>query len=264
LETYAGSWGMLVERSSNGEEALGVVSRHATAGDPISVVIMDRVLPDMECESLAKALQQRGCLNQTKLILLDSKLDEPTGESALQSGFSGFLTYPVKQSQLFDCICSVLFAEVAAAQEILKTSIAEGEEPTLPKPSRILLAEDNPVNRMVAMMLLKQLGFSNVHAVSNGQEAVDALAKGSYSAVLMDSQMLEMDGFDATRGIRKAEALTGKRVPIIAMTAHAMQGDRERCLASGMDDYLSKPVTLDDLKNVLRRWIGGENGGEWN
>jgi len=120
-------------------------------------------------------------------------------------------------------------------------------------PLKLLLAEDNLVNQHVAMAVLRKLGLK-ADLAANGQEAVDALLGNSYDLVLMDCQMPEMDGFQATRKIRENEG-EGRHVPILAMTANAMQGDRERCLESGMDDYLPKPVTIDNLKNALRRWL---------
>ncbi|MBX9723316.1 MAG: response regulator, partial [Candidatus Obscuribacterales bacterium] len=120
--------------------------------------------------------------------------------------------------------------------------------------SLILIAEDNPVNQKVALLQLKNLGF-NGHTVSNGQEAVDAVMTGKYALVLMDCQMPEMDGFLATKEIRKYEVQHGRHVPVIAMTAHAMDGDRERCISAGMDDYISKPVDAKKLQNVLIKWL---------
>jgi CheY-like chemotaxis protein/HPt (histidine-containing phosphotransfer) domain-containing protein len=118
----------------------------------------------------------------------------------------------------------------------------------------ILIAEDHPVNREVAILQLQQLGLA-AHAVENGTAAIDAIQRVPYALVLMDCQMPELDGYEATRQIRRAEAQSGRHVPIIAMTAHAMQGDREACLSAGMDDYISKPVTMERLEAVVRHWM---------
>jgi CheY-like chemotaxis protein/HPt (histidine-containing phosphotransfer) domain-containing protein len=158
----------------------------------------------------------------------------------------------VRQSHLYNCLLSVMgtATEPTAASPVSRRSDAT----PLQLHARVLVVEDNVVNQQVAQRLLAKLGC-RVDVAANGQEAVTVLARLAYDVVLMDCQMPEMDGFTATAAIREREAATGQHVPIIAMTANAMQGDRERCLAAGMDDYISKPVQADELVATLRKWI---------
>jgi CheY-like chemotaxis protein/HPt (histidine-containing phosphotransfer) domain-containing protein len=181
---------------------------------------------------------------------------ESIGEKALKAGFSAILVKPLKQSRLFDCIALVLNKERHPSTKSRLSTV-------MPMPmlgrswnsaGLILVAEDNAVNQKVALLLLRELGFS-AHVVGNGREAIEAANRTQYSIILMDCQMPEMDGMEATSEIRRIETLTGRHVPIIAMTAHAMQGDREKCIGAGMDDYISKPVTASKLSEVLARWL---------
>jgi two-component system, sensor histidine kinase and response regulator len=186
------------------------------------------------------------------------------------AGIDATLSKPVKQSRLFDCLVTVIGNAEAANRALPKRGPA-----ALPPLSvsmraklagtRILLAEDNPVNQKVALAWLKKLGCS-AEAVGNGIEVLEALQRIPYTLILMDCQMPEMDGFEATRIIRKREADTGPACPwkgpvrIIALTASAMQGDREKCLAVGMDDYVSKPMRLEELQAALERTVGQRSG----
>ena len=171
-------------------------------------------------------------------------------------GFSAYLTKPIKHSQLFDCLCTVLGeAPTRSGKEekrplVTRHTLAEANK----RKVRILLAEDNVVNQKFALHLIGKFGY-RVDTVGNGFEAIQALEKLSYDLVLMDVQMPEMDGFEATRAIREKECETGKHIPIIAMTAHAMKGDREECIEVGMDDYVSKPIQPQQLREVIEKQI---------
>jgi CheY-like chemotaxis protein len=173
----------------------------------------------------------------------------------LKEGFAACLYKPFRQSKLFETLLVVCGGPEAAAS--LKQSGANRliiqRKPSGEVAAKILVAEDNPVNQHVARLLLQELGFEAT-IVSNGDDAVNAVLTSEFAVVFMDCQMPRMDGFEATRLIRSSEGITQKRVPIIAMTAQAMEGDRERCMNAGMDDYLSKPITSAKLKEVVERW----------
>jgi CheY-like chemotaxis protein len=179
-------------------------------------------------------------------------------------GFCGYLTKPVKRSQLYDCLATVVGmaprtkgADTRSRRIVTRHTIAENQKQKI----RILLAEDNMINQQVAIHILKKLGYQ-ADAVANGQEAVKALEMIPYDLVLMDVQMPQMDGFQATQVIRDPQSsVTNHRIPIIAMTANAMKGDRERCLEAGMDDYTSKPIQPKELLEKIEEWITSNQMG---
>jgi CheY-like chemotaxis protein len=180
-------------------------------------------------------------------------------EEARAAGLDGYLVKPIRQSQFFDCLATVMAGSGPSAPAPAKAATtAEGGPSPGGHGPRVLLAEDNPINQSLALRLLQKLGC-RVDVAGNGREAVAAAARADYALIFMDCQMPEMDGFEATAAIRKAESASG-RVPIIALTASAMQGDREACLGAGMDDYLSKPLRFGDLERALRHWLGGGTG----
>ncbi len=259
IQDYTSSWGMRNEAVPSLDEALSALRIASEAGDPFDLAIVELVMPDMAGLEFSRAVNADPVLSKTKLILCTAEDKGRLGEGALQAGFSAYLIKPLKQSRLLDCIALVLNASTDAAEATSSAYMpprlnTTAEMTVFQKTGMVLVAEDNPVNQKVALMLLKELGFS-AHVVGSGLEAVEVLNHTPYSLILMDCQMPEMDGFEATGAIRRAEALTGRHIPIIAMTAHAMQGDREKCIASGMDDYVSKPVTAAKLKEVLVRWF---------
>ena len=178
-------------------------------------------------------------------------------ENTYRAGVEAILTKPVRQAQLFNCLTTVLGpsgGSPAASSELEASSADSAGKDAYERQARVLLAEDNAANRDVTAMMLEKLGY-RVDAVKDGAEAVEALSRtSSYAAVLMDVQMPAMDGYRATKEIRRYEG-GGRHTPIIAMTGSAMQGDREKALEAGMDDYVSKPVGLDELGEVLRRWV---------
>jgi CheY-like chemotaxis protein len=171
-----------------------------------------------------------------------------------RAGFSAYLTKPIKQSSLYDCIAIVLgqgsgLPPRRSQHIVTQHTIADSRKSDFV----VLLAEDNPMNQEVARRTLAKFGYC-ASVVNNGREAVDAFRTGSFDIILMDVQMPEMGGFEATAAIRSLERETGRRIPIIAMTAHAMKGDRERCIEAGMDDYLTKPIEPDALGRTVERW----------
>lgn len=262
LHDYVSSWGMYSATSSNGEEALKMMRKAALVGTPFHVAIVENSLGDIDAFKFAAACKMDPLLATTRLVLCTSTDEESLGETALRSGFNAYLIKPIRQSRLYDCLALVLdrgeekpTPEKNMSEKRLMTS---QEMAAIQNTGMVLVAEDNPVNQKVATLLLKELGFA-AHVVANGREAVEVVGRMPYALILMDCQMPDMDGFEATHAIRRAETVTGKHIPIIAMTAHAMQGDREKCIAAGMDDYVSKPVTAAKLKEVLLRWFKSDS-----
>ena len=263
IQSYARSWGMRDACAADGRAALAELHRGAETDDPYQVAIVDLAMPDMDGFALARAIQRDPALGAPRLILLTAFDERGQGEQALQAGFAAYLTKPVLRSMLFDAIANATAdipheaEEGEAEQETPPATASEQTGPAVARPAGppILLVEDNAANQKVAQHQLERLGYV-VDTVNNGREAVEAIehAPARYAAVLMDCAMPVMDGFAATHAIRKLELTSGKHIPIIAMTANALQGDRETCLAAGMDDYLSKPLTRDTLAATLERW----------
>jgi len=248
------SWKMAPSATEGAEEALRALRQAHAAGRPFGLLLSDGQMPDMDGFMLAEAVKDDPALRATPMILLTSAGRPGDGARCRQLGIAGFLTKPVKQSELFDTMASVLGGPQAG------DVAAEASLPAARPPAqrlRILLAEDNPVNQTVAARILEKRGHAVV-VVGNGREAVAALEPGAaepFDVVLMDVQMPEMDGLDATAAIRAREG-AGAHVPIVAMTAHAMEGDRERCLDAGMDGYVTKPVEAERLVEAVESAVG--------
>ncbi len=257
IQAYASAWGMRCCLAATGESAIEMLTKAAEGAEPFDLTMVDLMLPDVGGLELSRAIRQRGYLDRTKLILVSSYyVDSGTGAEALKAGFSAVLVRPLKQSSLMDCITRLL---TDGGSETLVESEAklEYQETGSALLGPILVAEDNPASQRMIVLQLKRLGFA-AHTVGNGTEAVQAVERFRFALILMDVMMPEVDGLEATRCIRKNEALTGRRVPIVALTAHAMKGDRDKCLAVGMDDYISKPISFDELQRVLNRWAASE------
>ena len=259
VHSYILSWGMRNGSAASAREALAMLREAVAENDPYDVAIIDMMMPEMDGFGLARAITADPALARTRLILLTAFDQRGQGEQALEMGFSAYLTKPIRKSQLFDAIASVTaehhagsLSDNGAPDDVDAPAASTSETP---ERSIVLLAEDNPVNQKVAQVHLERLGYT-VNLVDNGRKAVEALDGASrYALVFMDVQMPEMDGIAATRAVRKAELTSGRHVPIVAMTANAMEGDREACIAAGMDDYISKPVNRDRLREVLNRWV---------
>jgi CheY-like chemotaxis protein len=212
----------------------------------------------MDGLELGRAIKADAILSGTAMILMTGFDQQGIATQALTIGFARYLTKPVRMSQLLDAIATaVAGTSRASRQQLITQNDREGGSAQVPAAQgrMILVAEDNPVNQKLALLQLRKLGYQ-AEAVSNGREAVAAVATDTYALVLMDCQMPELDGFGATAAIREAEKRGGApRLPIIAMTANAMQGDREACLQAGMDDYVAKPVKTEALRMVLEHWL---------
>jgi signal transduction histidine kinase/DNA-binding response OmpR family regulator len=251
LEGHLRAWGIRVSSARDGATAMGLLRSAAEGADPYDVALVDLHMPGMDGLALAKEVRSHPGLAATRLVLLAvaGRLDDASGADPR---IDGFVAKPVRQSRLFDCLATVLSGTVELASSTPAELPVQGGVPAPFPGTRILVVEDNRVNQLVATKILHKLGY-RTDVVADGREAVTALSVAPYAAVLMDCQMPNMDGYEATAVIRQAEG-GHTRTPIIAMTASAMEGDRERCLAAGMDDYVSKPVRPDELATALRRW----------
>ncbi len=246
LEETLTSWGMRPTAVASGLEALVEMHRVASQGEVFPLGLLDAMMPEMDGFSLAERIQQTPELAQTKLVMMSSAGQPDDIQRCREVGILRYLTKPVKSSSLLDTIIHVLSERI----DVALPNDDDREEAVHITPRRVLLAEDGLVNQKVAVNLLEQRGHSVVVA-RNGREAVEALGRESFDLVLMDVEMPEMDGLEATAEIREKERNTGRRIPVIAMTAHAMKGDRERFLAAGMDLYIAKPFEAKRLYDAV-------------
>ena len=238
-------WGFNTGEAGYGEAALELMRKQAGSGQPFDFAIIDWNMPGMNGEELCRQIKADPQLAETPLILLSSVLGiQP--HRLQEIGLSSWLAKPARQSELLDAVMNAI-NHVEADVKVT--------DPVLPEARnvRILLAEDNEINQEVALEILKASGY-DCDIVGNGKKAVEAVAEKEYDLIFMDCMMPEMDGYEATRGIRQNEKMTCRRVPIVALTANAMKGDRELCLESGMDDYLSKPLDPDEVVEMIGKW----------
>jgi CheY-like chemotaxis protein len=216
-------------------------------------------MPDCDGEMLGKSIVADPALRDTRLVLLTSSGQRGDGKIFADLGFAGYLLKPITQRDLVDCMTMVLGVRAQAwqmkSQPIVTRHVLRAQR--VQESQRILVAEDNAVNQKVVCRMLEKLGY-RVDVAVNGQTAVDAWATGRYDLIFMDCQMPVMDGYEATRTIRAREP-AGKRIPIVALTAHAMKGADNECTAAGMDDYLSKPIDRSLMNASLARWLGEDD-----
>ncbi len=256
LSRQISPWGMRHESAEDGAGALSLLRSAADANAPFDVAVIDMNMPGMDGMQLAQTIKGDEKTTSTLLVMLTSLGQREGSEDARLAGISAYLTKPVKHSELFDALAAVLGDSSGpddAPEEgriVTRDSLRVSRHRLRPL---VLVAEDNLVNQKVAARMLERIGY-RAEVAANGRQALEALREKSYAAVLMDVQMPEMDGYEATAEIRSLEAGEGRHTPIIAMTANAMQGDRESALASGMDDYLSKPVKTGELSEMLAKW----------
>ena len=271
------SWGCRFGEASSGAQAIDELRCAIETGDSFDVAIIDMQMPEMNGEELGSRIKQDPGLAETILIMVSSVGTRGDVARLKKIGFGGYLTKPIKQSQLYDCIATTtkIWEEKKQPQDatiVTRHSLADNEKQGI----RILLAEDDATNQKVALHILKKFGY-RADAAGNGQEVLQALEKVPYDLVLMDIQMPVMDGYKATHRIRELElkaqqakfnkndsgdlldskiqhSKRSERIPIIAMTAHAMKGDREKCIAAGMDDYTTKPINPEELLEKIEKW----------
>ena len=280
LEEYAKAWGMKAIAASSPEEGLDMIQRAQQQGEPFQIAIIDMNMPGMDGLTLARVMKANPQLAEIRLILLTSLGQRGDAKEAKAAGFSGYLTKPIRQNVLKHTLENVMGLE--------PTNLHHPDTPVVTRFSsleshkigsqRILVVDDHQVNQQLAMLMIERLGH-RADVAANGQEAIDAYAIIPYDLILMDCHMPVMDGYDATKKIREAENVKRKglgqeqekafsdtpdstplpppcsHVPIIAVTANAMQGDMEKCLEAGMDDYLAKPIRMDTLQAILEKWL---------
>jgi len=255
VTTLLRSWNCRSSEAADADSALAQLGQAAQAGDPFEIVLVNRNLPGAGSEALARRILANPALNNAVLLLMAPLGEEGAAARMQASGFAASVSKPILEARLRDALASALGRRT------------DPEPPTTAHPTprrrividshaRILLAEDNPVNLEVALAMLGQFGLT-AQPVFNGVEAVKALQNTAFDLVLMDCEMPEMDGYEATRRVRDPQTgALNPRIPIVAVTASAMPGDRERCIRAGMDDYLSKPIEPDELAQVLAKWLG--------
>ncbi|MCP4713500.1 MAG: PAS domain S-box protein [Deltaproteobacteria bacterium] len=254
------SWQCRFDEAPDGDTALRKLREAVRADDPFKIAVLDKAMPAMDGQTLGEKIKADSLLCDTLLVMMTS-IGEPGDAAVLaEIGFDAYLIKPVRHGHLLDCLTTVLGRNEAGVAEagrgiVTRHTLVEEHKQKI----RILLAEDNETNQMVALGILEKFGF-RADAVANGVELLDAIARKHYDLILMDVQMPEMDGLEATRKIRSQEQSlstqdSALRIPVIAMTAHAMKGDRQRCLDAGMDDYISKPVDPEELLRVIEKYL---------
>ncbi len=260
---YLGSWECRYEEAENGNQAIARLKEAADRGDPFHIAVLGAEVPEMSLETAGHMIKDAPSIRDVHLIVTTSMGRRGDAERLKKAGFSAFLTKPVKKSVLFDClrIVSGLDDEDANGNEremVTRFTIEErkADQGEADRKLRVLLAEDNPVSQKVATLMLKKMGHGVVVA-GNGEEAVQAFKNEAFDLILMDGQMPLMDGLEATRMIRNIESESRlERTPIIAFTANAMKGDRERFLGAGMDDYITKPIKREALQKAIEDVMG--------
>ena len=252
VDQYLMSWGAVASSTANAAHAFELAKAASVRQNPFDVVVVDRQAGGDGVAFVAR-LRGEPALSSVPVVLLSGG-DEPTARADLRArGFAAVVRKPIRQSTLHGAIVGAIRGTsgiLAEPEAVLPEAAAAAS--ALARNVRVLIAEDNPVNRKLALQQLKKLGYT-AEAVEDGRLAVEAVAAGNFDMVLMDVQMPELDGYEATREIRAS----GSRIPIVAMTANALEGDREVCISAGMDDYLAKPVQLAALRGVIERFTGG-------
>jgi two-component system sensor histidine kinase/response regulator len=259
LRDQISSWGMYPDACADGPAALTALRTAAIAAKPYDLMILDMHMPDMDGFAVARAVAADPRIAGIKTVLLTSGGQGAEDPAFPEAGITMCLTKPVRQSQLYDCMATLLSGTDAADRADAAPDVEREQVDRTRTGVRILLAEDNTINQLVAVRMLERHGI-DVTVVGTGRDAVEAVLNpaspfhATYAAVFMDCQMPVLDGYEATATIRQGEG-PNRRIPIIAMTANALEGDRDRCLAAGMDDYTAKPITLEAIDSLLTRWV---------
>jgi signal transduction histidine kinase/CheY-like chemotaxis protein len=242
------SWGVNSDVLADGAEAVPRLQYAAGRGEPYDAALVDYALGATDGVAVARAIRERPEFHAMPLLMVTAHDDASRARVARNAGFAAYLVKPIGQSQLYDALSDAVHTRSRNVEAVLP------EADIVARTERILIVEDNHVNQRLAVKQLQRLGFA-AETVANGREAVDAQARTPYALILMDVQMPVMDGYEAAAEIRRAEIRSRRHVPIVAMTANALNEDRDACLAAGMDDYVSKPVSLAALRDVIARWL---------
>lgn len=267
MEHHAAAWDMFHESVKSADEALSAMRRAAADGQPWDIALLDRTGPEVDWAALAREVKADPTLGSVNLVVMSSIADRMSNAELQAAGLDACVIKPVRIRELHACLTRLVVRHRKAASDVRPEVPAKtGNRSAIPdngakvddrtKAVRILIAEDNPVNQKLALRLLQKLGYS-ADVVDNGKAAVEAQSKINYDLILMDCQMPVMDGYEASLAMRKTSA--GCHVRIVAMTANAMEGDRDKCLAAGMDDYLSKPVKIERLQEVVETFLQTAN-----
>jgi len=247
------SWGAVVSAVGDGFAALTCLRQAVAAGQPFQLTVLDMMMPGMDGATLGRAILADAALKATPLVMMSSMGQRGDAHRVKEIGFAAYLTKPVRQADLFDCLGAVLTGE--RPREVRSLITRHSLREVRFRHARILLVEDNLTNQEVACGMLQRLGW-HADVSSDGKQALQALAAKPYDLVLMDVQMPEMDGYEATRRIRDPQApVLNHNIPVIALTAHSMSGDAEKCLAAGMSDYITKPIDSEILVKVVEKWL---------
>lgn len=244
-------WGMRPTAAEGGRAALQALEVAKSTGRPFPLILLDGQMPEMDGFTLAERIKKDPDLVGATIMMLTSAGHLGDAARCRELGISAYLVKPIRQGELLQGICNVLNLSTQKEAPLVTRHTLREEK----NRSRVLLAEDNAVNQMLAVRLLEKRGYI-VSIAGNGRAAVAALEKEAFDVVLMDVQMPEMDGFKATAAIRESERSTGRHTPIVAMTAHALKGDEERCLSAGMDAYISKPIRTNELFATIEKVLG--------
>jgi CheY-like chemotaxis protein len=253
LEGMLKRWEMIPVCVEGGDQALAALASARNEGRAFGLIVTDMHMPKMDGFELVEQIRGRPELSTATIMMLTSAGHRGDAERCQKLGVSAYLLKPIRQSELREAIARVLGAHEQEGIIPLVTRFSLGDARDRSEILRVLVAEDNLVNQRLIVRLLEKRGHRVVVA-GNGQEVLASLEKDKFDLILMDVQMPEMDGFEATAAIRKSEKSSGLHQIIVALTAHAMKGDHEKCLAAGMDGYLSKPIRLHELDEVLARY----------
>jgi signal transduction histidine kinase/DNA-binding response OmpR family regulator len=257
MRKQAESWNMEVEEIDNGGMACAALDKAKKAGNPFSLILLDLYMPGMDGFQVLDKLKDAGLLQDISIIMLTSGEKKGHRASAKKIGVKQFLLKPVTPSQLLESITSALSKPGPKMPDTEKPGKISATEKIV-KTLQVLLVEDNRINQIVASKMLTKRGY-NVVIAETGKQALENIAHEVFDLILMDIQLPDMDGYEATRRTRENEKNTGGHVPIIAMTAHALKGDREKCIAAGMDNYISKPVEMKKLYEIIDRVLAGKD-----